>query len=403
MLKQATRNIGTSVAGQRFRNAIVVGEAASAIVLIVCAGLLIRSLVELLKVPPGFDPQGVWIVRTNFNRHRYADSDRRQTAEKQIMAALKSIPGVSAAALTTHLPLADDRQIGITTEQENSNDAHWVNNALVSGNYFSAVGIPIKRGRSFDDHDTPDHPMTIVVNESMARRYWPRENAIGKRVRWAGRLLTVIGIAGDVHVKALDSVADPIIYGYVFQIQSAATANAVFVVRSDVNTVPKIALAARKAIWSVDSGLPVFGQQSMQRVIARSLATRRFTMLVLALFAAVALSLTVIGVYGVLSYMVAQRTQEVGVRLASGAERNHILSVFVTRSIRLVALGLVIGLLVSGVTASAMSKLLFGIHSYDPATFLAAAGLLILASVLASYLPARRASRVDPIIALRYE
>jgi putative ABC transport system permease protein len=402
-LKQAGRHIGSSHTRQRLRDALVVLEAASAVVLLVGAGLLIHSFLQVLKVPPGFDPHGVMVVRTTFNRQRYANSERRHHTEQLMLERVRTLPGVAAVALTSHVPLADEREIGFVVEGRDPNEYDWAANALVSDNYFDVMHIPLLSGRTLDARDTPDHPLSVVINETMARQYWPGQDAIGRRVFWGGRRLTIIGIAGDVRLKALETAAEPTIYGGIFQTESGAATNAVFTIRLKTSNLAGLATAVRQAIWSVDPGVPVFGAQTMNEILARSLATRRFTMVTLALFAALALLLAVMGLYGVLSYMVTQRTQEMGVRLALGAHPQQVIRLVISHGLGLVCTGLVAGSLAGIAIAFALSKLLFGIPSLDLPTFLNVAGLMLAVSLLASYIPARRASRVDPMTALRYE
>ena len=201
--------MGNTRMGNRFQGSLIVAEAASATVLLISAGLLIHSFIELLKVPPGFDPQNVLFARTTFNGARYPDPNKRRAAERSILEKLRALPNVEEASLTSHIPLADSRQIGFVVEGRSLTNYHWADNALVSGDYFALMRIPIQRGRTFDEHDTPNHPLSIVIDETMARRYWPHEDAVGKRIFWGGRKMTVIGITGDVRLRTLDAAAGP--------------------------------------------------------------------------------------------------------------------------------------------------------------------------------------------------
>jgi len=401
-LKQAERQ-GASQERHRLRGALVVLEASSAVVLLFGAGLLIHSLLEVLRVPMGFSPDGVLIARSTFNRQRYPSAERRHDAERQMVERLAELPGVAAVGLTTHIPLADERQIGFVLEGGDENSVRWADNALVSGDYFAAMGIPIVRGRTFSGQDTPQSPGSAMVNESMARRFWRDGDAIGKRIVWGGRQLTVVGIAADVHIKALDSAVNPTIYCSVYQLESGATASAVFIVRVRTADPTSVASAVREAIWSVDRGVPVFDIRTMDQIVARSLTSRRFAAVLLSSFAVLALALAVIGLYGVLSYAVTQRTSELGVRFALGATPGEVLGLVLGDGLRLTMVGVVIGAILGAAAARAMSRLLFGIQSFDLAAFAVAIAILMAVALIASYIPARRASRVDPMVALRNE
>jgi predicted permease len=265
------------------------------------------------------------------------------------------------------------------------------------------MGIPIVRGRTFGAEDAPQSPPSAIVNESMARQFWPHGDALGKRILWGGRTLTVVGIAGDVHIQAIDSMVDPTIYCSVFQLESGATASAVFIVRTRAAEPTPLAAGVREAIWSVDRGVPVFDVRAMDQIVSGSLTSRRFAAGLLSSFALLALALAVIGVYGVLSYAVAQRTSELGVRFALGATPGKVLGLVLRDGLRLTATGVGIGALLGGAAARTMSPLLFGIRTFDLAAFAVAVATLLLAALLASYMPARRASRVDPMVALRNE
>jgi len=312
---------------------------------------------------------------------------------------------VQQVAVTTHLPLADERTIGFALEGGDPNEVevHWASNALVSGEYFATMGIPLLRGRTFTAADTPDAPTSAVISESMARTFWPRQDPLGRRILWGGRTLTIVGIAGDVKLAALDQAAPPMIYNSVYQVESGATTSGAFVVRSGSGDAAALASAVRETIQSVDRGLPVFDVRTMNDIVARSVAARRFVMLLLAAFAGLALALAVIGLYAVLAYAVAQRTPELGVRLALGAPPARLVLQVLGQGLRLSAGGVLLGAIAAGAAATAMSSLLFGIGALDPVAFLSAAALLLLVALAASYVPARRAARVDPMVALRHE
>jgi predicted permease len=316
---------------------------------------------------------------------------------------LAALPGVAAVGLTTHIPLADDRQIGFVLEGEDIHAARWADNALVNGEYFASMGIPIIQGRTFDSTDTARGPGAAIINASMARRFWPHGDAIGKRLIWGGRNLTIVGVAGDVHIKALDAAVNPTIYTCVYQVESAATTSAVFIVRSRAVEPSALAPAVREAIWSVDRGIPVFDMRPMEQVVSRSLTSRSFAVSLLTAFALLALALSVIGLYGVLSYAVTQRTSELGVRFALGATPAEVLRLVLGDGLRLTTIGVGIGVLLGAVAARAMSRLLFGIQTFDPAVFTLAVATLIAVAMIATYIPASRASHVDPVLALRNE
>jgi len=306
-------------------------------------------------------------------------------------------------ALTTHIPLADERQIGFILEGEDERSVHWADNALVSGDYFVAMGIQLLSGRTFGPEDTPEAPVSAIVNESLARRFFPEGDAVGKRLVWGGRKLTIVGIAGDVHASGLDAAVGPMVYTPVYQIESGATRFAVFVVRTRTADPAALAASVRAALWAVDRDVPVFDVRALSEIVSRSLATRRFAVTLLASFAGVALFLAVVGLYGVLSYAVTQRTSELGVRFALGATPARVIQMVLGDGLRLVAAGVTLGAVVGGLAARLMSGLLFGIHPFDVATFAGASLLLLSVALLASFVPARRASRLDPMNALRSE
>jgi predicted permease len=377
-----------------------VAEIACCVVVLIGSGLLLRSFIRILEVPLGFDPHRTLIVRTSLNRRRYSPEHRR-AVDRAMEARLSALPGVVAVALTTHVPLADERQIGFVIDGRSPDEFHWADNALVSGGYFRAMKIPLLRGRTFSDADTPGSPFAAVINQTMARRYWPKQNAIGKGFKWGGRHLTVVGVVADVHIEALDKPMTPAIYNSVYQIESGASTSAVFLIRLQNADPLRFAASARDAIWSVDRGVPILGFGTLHQVVSASLAIRRASLILVSSFAFLALLLSLVGVYGLLSYAVAQRMQELGVRVALGASPREIRVLVVGEGARLTAWGILLGVLAGVVAVQYISRLLFGVHAMDPVSFGAGAVLLFAVALLASYVPARRASRVDPMIALR--
>jgi len=315
---------------------------------------------------------------------------------------LRALPGVEAVGLTTHLPMADERQIGFTVDGRDPNEYHWAANALVGDDYFRVMRIALLRGRTFGPADLPDAPWSAVINESLARQYWPNGDAVGRVIKWGGRPLTIVGVVGDVRVGGLDAPVQPTIYGSAFQLQSGATQFAVFLVRTASD--PQAMLdAMRRTIWSVDGGLPVFGGTTLGDVVSRSVATRRFLVWLLTGFAVAALALAVVGLYGVLSYSVAQRTPELGVRVALGARPGDVSRLVVRDGLRLAGGGIAIGALAAAGAGAAIARLLFDTGPFDPVTYVVGAAVLAGASLLACWIPARRAARLDPLTALRAE
>jgi putative ABC transport system permease protein len=402
-LKRSSRTMSEGRVNRSMKKLLVTLEAALALILLIGSGLLIRSFQALLQVPPGFDPHGVIIVRTSFNRNRYDNALRRHNAERLILARLRGIPGVQTASLTTHVPLADSRGIGFVVEGAPPNEFHWADNALVDGAYFEAMRIPLLEGRTFSLQDASNaKAAAAIINQSMAQEFWPHNSALGKTLFWGGRRLNVIAVAGNVHIQTLDIKPRSTIYNSVFQVESGATTSAVFILRTKPG-LRQITEAARNAIRSVDPELPVFAVDDMASVVARSIADRTFIMLLLSMFASLALVLAIVGLYGVLSYAVAQRAREFGVRIAVGAEPGRLIRIVLRDGLLFTVAGIALGLIGGVALAFAMAHMLFEIHTLDLVSFVGAAAALLVTSVLASLIPAWRAGRVDPLTALRCE
>jgi len=389
---------------RRVARVLIVAEVAASLVLLIGSGLLFRSFAHVLEAPLGFNPQATLIVRTALNRRRYPVPERRHEIERAIVSRLTALPGVDSVAVTTHVPLADQRQIGFIAEGAPPNDFHWADNALVSEDYFRVMGIPLLRGRSFSTADTTQTPWVAVINETMAKQTWPGEDALGKHFKWAGRPLTVVGIASDIHITALDRPVGATIYCSVYQMESGASTSGVFVLRMR-NTADPMTLssAAQNAIWAVDHGVPIIGFTTLERVVAGSLAVRRASLVLAGGFAALAVILALIGLYGVLSYAITQRTREMGLRVALGAQPGSIVRLVLADGAILTTWGVAAGVAGAAICARFLSSLLFGVRPLDPLVYLVGIVLLTAVSLLAAYLPARRASRVDPLTALREE
>ncbi|MGH9768636.1 MAG: ABC transporter permease [Blastocatellia bacterium] len=391
--------------GARLRNTLVILETALAVVLLTGAGLLINSFVRLLRTPPGFNPEGLVIARTTLPAARYPEPERGKAVYRQALERIATLPGVQQVSVASTLPLASNWQIGFLVEGGGEREHHMAYGSWVSNDHFRAMGIQLKKGRAFTDEDRADTTPVVVINETMARRFWPGQEAIGKRIRWGGwnpqGWLTIAGVAADVKFSSLEAESPPTIYMPVFQIPRIRR-DAIFIARTAADPA-NLAAAMRREIASVDADLPVYDVRTMNQVIAESVARRRFTMWLLTIFAITALSLAALGLYGVLSYAVTQRTREIGVRMALGGRRRDVLRLVVGQGMSLALAGALAGLIASLALSRLMKSLLFGVSPSDPLTFVVVALLLTMVALVACWIPARRATKVDPMIALRCE
>lgn len=421
-LREGSRGSGFGTKTGRLRDALIVAELTFAVILMMGAGLLLRSLWSLLQENPGFNPTQV--VTANIpipilNDPRmdpYGDIPRRATLGRELLRRMKTIPGVELAALTTALPGTNTNPNavgGVASEGfaiedwpvESSQDLH-AERIRISPDYFKVLQTALLRGRSFTEDDGDGKPLVAIIDESTARKYWPAGDPLGRRVRFGkdpwGRdpsrpWTTVVGIVKDIKSDGLDIDGVPHIYVPVYQDSGRLLSVALRTTLPAALLEPQI----RHAIQSVDAGLPVYGVSSMNDLLDRSLASRRFSADLVGGFAGLAVLLASIGIYGLLAYMVSQRSREIGIRLALGAQRADILRMFLNKGVALAGVGIVVGLVLAASTASLMASLLYGVRPHDPAVFLIVPLLLLAVAALASYLPARRATTVDPIIALR--
>jgi len=401
-LKDSGRSGGEGKEKHRARAVLVVVETGAAVLLLSGAGLLVTSLLHVLQVSPGFDPNGLLVARAAFDPGRYPDPAERRKSERQIVNSLQQLPGVENVGLSVTLPLEDNRTIGFRIEGDDPTAFHQARNDLVNADYFKAMGIPLLQGRSFTDQDTPSTPLVAVINHAMAAEFWPGKDPLGRRFLWGERLFTVIGVAGDVRLSGLDAELMPAIYMSTWQVNSGLSFQGVFAVRASGDPM-LLASAVRQAIQAADKELPVYELRPMTDVLGESIAERRFTTLTLAAFAGVSLLMAAIGLYGLISYAVTQRMRELGVRVALGASRGSILRLILGQGTRLVLMGSGAGIAAALLLTRLMASQLFHVKWFDPVTLASAVFTLVIAALLACYIPARRATRVDPMTALRYE
>lgn len=409
-LKDASRgSAGTSAVwgrGNNLRRLLVVSELALSVVLLIAAGLLIRSFARLQSVAPGFNPKNVLTFELALNGHRYGDRQIVLNTYRQLWNALEQIPGVRAAGGITAPPLSQSfAWTPITVEGRTPLPGEKFVNAdarVAGGRYFQAMEIPLRSGRLFNEEDIAGKTPVVIVDEFMAQQLWPGQDAVGKRIHMVESeipWLNVVGVVGRVKHESLDS--DPRIAFYLPQAQFPSRAMTL-VLRSQVDP-SALSPAVKKELRSIDPDLPMYSVRTMAERLEESLARRRFSMLLLALFAGFALALATIGVYGVMAYLVSQGTREIGIRMALGATQREILKLVVSQGMTLAGSGLAIGVLAAFLFTRLMRSLLFGINASDPATFGAISLLLTVVALLATYIPAKRAARVDPMLCLRSE
>lgn len=395
--------------GIHLRRSLVIVEIALCAMLLVGAGLLIRSFARVRDVNPGFNPQNVLTLELTMTGERYKNKDAVLAAYHDLWRGLESLPGVTAAGAVTSLPLSQMFAWGpVTVEGRVPPPGEKFINAdtrMVSGHYFQAMGIPLREGRLFTDDDTAGKLRVALVDDYMAQQLWPNQDAVGKRFH-IGSInetdapwITVVGVVGRVKQYTLDS--DSRIAFYVPQAQFVTRAMNV-AMRTSTDPAA-LAGSVKQQIRALNPDLPLYNVNTMQQRFDTSLARRRFTMLVLGAFAAISLGLAMIGIYGLIAYLVGQGTREVGIRLALGATRADILSLIVRGGMTLAFWGVGIGIGGALLISRLMHSLLFGVGTADAVTFIAVPALLVCVAFLASYIPARRASRIDPSISLRCE
>jgi putative ABC transport system permease protein len=408
VLKQAERGSTGGIRGRRARGAYVVAEVALALVLLISAGLTIKSFWKIQQVNPGFRADHVLAMETELPTDSRYQTDPEQTAfYERVLAKVESLPGVQSAAISSSLPLDEhDQKVDFLIEGRAlppSGQLLAADYRSISENYFRTMGIPLLRGRLFETRDTTDRPKIAIIDQAMADRYWPAgvagpRDPIGQRIRIRRTTFEIVGIAGSVKNTGLDQDARPTIYTSYRQFPE----NHVTIVVRHPNPAGA-AGAVKSAVYAVDREQPVFKVRTMDDVVAASESSARFTLVLLGIFAAIAIVLAAGGIYGLISYAVARRSGEIGIRLALGANTSEVLRLVVGEGMLLAGAGVGCGLVAAAALTRLMRSFLFEVSPTDPGTFVAVSALVIAVSLMAAFVPAWRATRIDPVRALRYE
>jgi putative ABC transport system permease protein len=409
-LKEGGRASSGGVAQKRLRGALAVVEISLALILLIGAGLMMKSLYRLLEVDPGFRPDRVLTMGMDLRTQQYSKDPAVLNFWQQVLDRVSALPGVEGAAVGTHIPLTDSHgRTDITIEgmalprpgNYPHPDVH-----TVSPGFVATLGIPLLRGRTFTDADNENAPLVGMINAMVARRFFPDEDPVGKRFMFGypsaknpPKWCTIVGVVGDTKMYGLANPARLEVY---VPFRQDANSDMTLVVKSGADPA-SLTSAVREAVQSIDKDQPVVAISTMEHLLSNSVATRRMTLVLLGLFSGLALVLGAIGIYGVISYSVAQRTHEIGIRMALGAPRGGVFRLVVGEGLKLTGIGIAIGIVAAFGLARLMTSLLYGISATDLETFMGVAVLLALVALLACYVPARRAMRVDPTVALRYE
>lgn len=414
-LKQGLGRTGSDAGGNRTRSTLVVVEVALSLLLLIGAGLMIRSFETLRSVNPGFDPHGVLTMSAAVSRTKFSTATQQISFFDRTLNGIRALPGVTAAGVIDDIPLGgggshqpiavEGRPVVPMSEQPE------VDVRIISAGYLNALRVPVLRGRDFDNSDVSGRPSTILISASLAKQFWPGEDPIGKHITltfFPGVVREIVGVVGDVKGDGLDQTRAPAML-YLPLDQLAAAGNQqwrsfpmTLVVRSTSDPEAMVS-AVTNAVREVDSTIPVIDVQTMQDLVSTSLSSERFSLLLLGAFALLALILAAIGIYSVLSYSVRRRVQEIGIRLALGASLSDVLRMVIFEGLRPTLLGVSIGIAGALALARVMSNLIYGVKPTDPLTFISVAFLLGTVALAASIIPAYRAAKVDPLVALRYE
>jgi putative ABC transport system permease protein len=388
---------------------LVVGEIALALILLVGAGLMVKSLYRLQQVEPGFDSAHALTMRLALPEAKYPEPQRQQNFYEQLLARIAALPDVKAAGAINFLPLSgtgNQRSFLIEGKPEPKLNVGF---RMVSSDYFRAMGVPLRAGRLIEDRDRENAPRVAVVNETFASVFLANENPLSKRIKLGGARspfswLTIVGVVGDVKHGGLDRETRPEMYvPYLQPLLPGWGPPPMFLVVRSESEPGSLTAAVRGVVKELDRDQPVYSVATMEQLLSRSTLQRRFNMTLLAVFAALALILAGVGIYGVMAYAVTERTREIGIRMALGAQTSDALRLVIRRGMRLTLLGVTLGLMGAFALTRLMEKLLFNVKATDRLTFIVIALLLTVVALLACYLPARRATKVDPMVVFRTE
>jgi putative ABC transport system permease protein len=406
-LKEGSRAVAGS--GQhRLRNALVISEIAVSLVLLTGAGLLMKSLVNLLNVNPGFETQNLLAIPVSAPPGRYSDQQRNTAFLQQLLQQTRSVAGVRSTAVIDTMPLMGGGTVEFSVEGRPSpapGQFPEANTRDVSPDYFQVMGIPLLRGRFFKEQDKSGTPLVLIINKTLADKLFPDNDAVGHRFVFVfdshPMAAEIVGVVGDEQLGPLDKALTPVLYSSSFQSNDT---DVTLLVRTTADP-GSMTAAVRAQVANLDRDVLVGSAETLRHVIADSPSVfmRRFPALLIGVFATLAVLLSAVGIYGVLSYLVTQRTREIGVRMALGAQRGNILRLLLGEGLRLAVLGIAIGLVAAVCATRLLSRLLFGVLPTDPAILLAVTGLIAIVTLAACAIPARRAIKVDPMVALRYE
>ena len=411
-LEHGGRTSGPGALRLRFRQSLVVFQVGMALMLVIGAGLLMKSFWRLRQVDPGFKPENVLSLSLTLPQSKYGETQKINAFFNQLVERISGLPGVGAAAIAYDHPLQSNWVDSFTIEGKPApapGESSSANFKPVSWDYFRTVGATILSGREFTPQDDQDHPGVVIVNEAFVRRYFPHDQPLGQRLRlsppariWRNQRLTsfeIVGIARDMKSAGLMAEAEA---AYYVPATQAPLQDMMILVRTSGDPTSLVP-ALRNAVWSIDANQPIANINTMEKIVADSIAQPRLSMLLMGLFGTLALILAAVGIYGLLSYAVTQRTQEMGIRMALGAQTPDVLKLILRQGMTLALIGIAIGLIGSFALTRLLGGLLFGVTPTDVTTFISVSGVLVAVALLACYFPARRATKVDPLVALRYE
>jgi putative ABC transport system permease protein len=405
-LKDGGRGSAGGVRHRRLLNLVVISEIALALMLLAGSGLLIRSFIVISNVALGLNPDNLLTMSISLPASRYKEQQKQVDLYNNLIARISSMPGIRSAAGVSKIPITGFATANFTIHGRPVpfGSEPIADYRTVTTQYFRTMGVSLLKGREFTEQDKEDSPDVVVINETMAKNFWPGEDPIGKRVQIATertRWREIVGVVGDVrHTNLEDKIGSAIYVPFPQNSWANALSASFLAVRTDGDNGSAVA-GIRNELRSIDKNLAISQVRTMEGIVSESLSHRRFGMLLLAIFAAIASLLAVVGVYGVIAYSVAERTHEFGIRMALGAQKLDLIKMVLSDGAKLILIGIAAGLVTAFLTARLISSLLFGVSSGDPVTFITISLLLALSALLASYIPARRAARVDPIIALQ--